>query len=164
MVRFPDIQAKAQQEIDTVTGGNRLPTMKDRPMLPYVERLISEVLRWQPVSPLGVPHVAAREDVYRGYRIPKGAIMFGNLWAMSRDERVYTDPETFNPDRYLDKTVPALPAFGWGSRLCPGINLADSALFIVISSTLAAFTISGPNNPDGTQIIPSTEPSSNSLV
>ncbi|CAE6410773.1 unnamed protein product [Rhizoctonia solani] len=164
MVRFPDLQVKAQQEIDSVTGGNRLPTMKDQSKLPYVERLISEVLRWQPVSPLGVPHVAAREDVYHGYRIPKGAIMFGNLWAMSRDERIYTDPETFDPDRYLDSAVPVLPAFGWGSRLCPGINLADSSLFIAISSILATFNISGPNGPDGTRVIPSTEPSSNSLV
>ncbi|CAE6403113.1 unnamed protein product [Rhizoctonia solani] len=115
MVLFPETQTKAQQEIDSITGKNRLPTLKDRPRLPYVERLISEVLRWQPVSPLGVPHVTAREDVYRGYRIPKDTILFGNIWAMSRDERVYADPETFNPDRYLDGTVPVLPAFGWGS-------------------------------------------------
>ncbi|KAJ1301280.1 hypothetical protein OPQ81_003685 [Rhizoctonia solani] len=164
MVRFPDFQVKAQQEIDAVTGGNRLPTLKDRPALPYVQRLISEVLRWQPVSPIGVPHVVAREDRYRGYRIPKGAIVFGNLWAMSRDERVYPDPEAFDPDRYLDGAVPVLPAFGWGSRLCPGIYLADSALFINISSILAAFNISGSSNPDGTRVIPSTEPHINGLV
>ncbi|CAE6464805.1 unnamed protein product [Rhizoctonia solani] len=164
MVRFPDIQAKAQQEIDAVTGGNRLPTIKDRPMLTYIERLISEILRWQPVSPLGVPHVAAQEDTYRGYRIPKGTIVFGNLWAMSRDERVYPDPEMFDPDRYLDNKVPVLPGFGWGSRLCPGINLANSALFIMISTILATFNISGLSNPDGTRVIPSTEPNSNGLV
>ncbi|CAE7157910.1 unnamed protein product [Rhizoctonia solani] len=164
MVRFPEIQARAQQEIDSVTGGNRLPTMNDRPMLPYIERLIWEILRWQPVSPLGVPHVAAQEDTYRGYRIPKGTIVFGNLWAMSRDERVYPDPEAFDPERYLDKKVPILPAFGWGSRLCPGINLADSALFIMISTMVAVFNISGSNNPDGTRVIPSTEPNSSGLV
>ncbi|EUC61506.1 cytochrome P450 family protein [Rhizoctonia solani AG-3 Rhs1AP] len=159
MVRFPNIQEKAQQEIDVVTGGDRLPTLKDRPMMPYMERLISEVLRWQPVSPLGVPHVAAKDDIYRGYRIPKGTIV-----AMSQDERVYPNPEVFDPDRYLDNKVPVLPGFGWGSRLCPGINLADSALFIMISSILAAFNISGSINPDGTRVIPSTEPNSNGLV
>ncbi|KAL5639922.1 hypothetical protein ACGC1H_006477 [Rhizoctonia solani] len=164
MVRFPDIQVKAQQEIDAVTRGNRLPTLKDRSMMPYMERLISEVLRWQPVSPIGVPHVAAKEDTYRGYRIPKGTIVFGNLWAMSRDERVYPNPEMFDPDRYLDNKVPVLPGFGWGSRLCPGIHLADSALFIMISSILATFNISGSNNPDGTRLIPGTEPNSNGLV
>ncbi|KDN34506.1 hypothetical protein RSAG8_12408, partial [Rhizoctonia solani AG-8 WAC10335] len=159
MVRFPDIQAKAQQEIDAVTGGNRLPTIKDRPMLTYIERLISEILSFA-----GVPHVAAQEDTYRGYRIPKDTIVFGNLWAMSRDERVYPDPEMFDPDRYLDNKVPVLPGFGWGSRLCPGINLANSALFIMISTILATFNISGLSNPDGTRVIPSTEPNSNGLV
>ncbi|GAB1520150.1 hypothetical protein RhiTH_003223 [Rhizoctonia solani] len=164
MILFPDTQAKAQQEIDSITGKNRLPTLKDRSGLPYVERLTSEVLRWQPVSPLGVPHVAAREDSYCGNRIPKDTIVFGNLWAMSRDERIYVDPDRFNPDRYLDDAVPVLPAFGWGSRLCPGIHLADSAIFMAIASILATFNISGTINPDGTKTIPSTEPSSNTLV
>ncbi|KAF8752268.1 Cytochrome P450 [Rhizoctonia solani] len=183
MILFPDTQAKAQQEIDSITGKNRLPTLKDRSGLPYVERLTSEVLRWQPVSPLGssvyqlslnqrgepysilgVPHVAAREDSYCGNRIPKDTIVFGNLWAMSRDERIYVDPDRFNPDRYLDDAVPVLPAFGWGSRLCPGIHLADSAIFMAIASILATFNISGTTNPDGTKTIPSTEPSSNTLV
>ncbi|KAF8730009.1 Cytochrome P450, partial [Rhizoctonia solani] len=113
---------------------------------------------------MGVPHVAAREDSYCGNRIPKDTIVFGNLWAMSRDERIYVDPDRFNPDRYLDDAVPVLPAFGWGSRLCPGIHLADSAIFMAIASILATFNISGTINPDGTKTIPSTEPSSNTLV
>jgi hypothetical protein len=53
MLLFPETQAKAQKEIDSVTGGNRLPTMEDAAQLPYVDRLIREVLRWQPAAPLG---------------------------------------------------------------------------------------------------------------
>jgi hypothetical protein len=90
MALYPEVQAKAQREIDTVIGGERLPTTEDREKLPYVQRLINEVLRWQPVTPLGrlltlfssihltslvgVPHVCVEDDEYRGYRIPKGAI------------------------------------------------------------------------------------------
>src|SRR5689334_22738353 len=53
MLLFPDVQAKAQREIDEVVGTGRLPTLDDQPNLPYVERLIQEVLRWQPVTPIG---------------------------------------------------------------------------------------------------------------
>jgi cytochrome P450 len=49
----PDIQAKAQEELDAVTGRERLPTFQDRPMLPLVNAICKEVLRWRPVVPLG---------------------------------------------------------------------------------------------------------------
>ena len=45
MTLFPDKQKKAQQEIDTVIGLNRLPEFSDRGSLPYVEALVQEVLR-----------------------------------------------------------------------------------------------------------------------
>ena len=53
MVLNPAVQAKAQQEIDTVVGTQRLPTIADRENLPYTEALVKEVLRWNPVTPLG---------------------------------------------------------------------------------------------------------------
>jgi cytochrome P450 len=54
MMTHPDIQKKAQNELDTVIGERRLPTLNDRPTLPYVEAIVKEVLRWQPVTPLGM--------------------------------------------------------------------------------------------------------------
>ncbi|KAF8607124.1 cytochrome P450, partial [Ceratobasidium sp. AG-I] len=75
MVMFPEVQAKAQQEIDAVVGLDRLPTVEDRPNLPYIENLVSETLRWQPAAPLGVPHMCTKDDECHGYRIPKGAIV-----------------------------------------------------------------------------------------
>ena len=58
MVLHPDIQARAQAEIDTVVGGSRLPDFKDRPDMPYVEAILTETLRWIPVTPLSTlfPH------------------------------------------------------------------------------------------------------------
>lgn len=53
MVLHPEAQAKAQREIDTVVGLERLPTAEDRKNLPYTERLVNEVLRWQPSLPIG---------------------------------------------------------------------------------------------------------------
>jgi cytochrome P450 len=49
----PDIQIKAQKEIDAVTGGERLPTFEDQPRLPLVDAICKEILRWRPAVPLG---------------------------------------------------------------------------------------------------------------
>jgi cytochrome P450 len=53
MTLFPDAQHKAQDEIDHVVGSDRLPNLADRDSLPYVDALVSEVLRWRPVIPTG---------------------------------------------------------------------------------------------------------------
>ncbi|CAE6527548.1 unnamed protein product [Rhizoctonia solani] len=164
MVLNPDVQAQAQQEIDLQLGSGVLPHMADRERLPYVNRLILELLRWRPVAPTAIPHRCFQDDVYRGYNIRKGTIVIGNLWAMSRDEKDYPDPEKFNPDRFLDPKVPPLPAFGWGRRICPGIHFGEASLFITIATILATFTFSKKRDSSGNFIEPVIEDAPNSLV
>ena len=53
MALFPEAQRMAQVEIDSAIGYDRLPTLEDRSDLPYVEAIISEVMRWAPVGPMG---------------------------------------------------------------------------------------------------------------
>jgi hypothetical protein len=52
MTLYPEVQKKAQQEIDTVIGPHRLPTLEDHTRLPYVEGVMNEVLRWHPIGPM----------------------------------------------------------------------------------------------------------------
>ncbi|KAG8736382.1 hypothetical protein FRC10_009385 [Ceratobasidium sp. 414] len=149
MLLFPEAQLKAQREIDAVVGSDRLPTIEDRPKLEYVGRLINEVLRWLPAVPAGVPHACSEDNIYRGYRIPKGAIV-----AINRNPDVYKDPEAFNPDRFVDPNVPAPPTFGFGRRICPGLHYAQAALFITIASILATFNITLAEDADGNEMVP----------
>lgn len=53
MTLYPEVQKKAQQEIDEVIGKHRLPRMVDRERLPYLTAVYKEVLRWQSIGPLG---------------------------------------------------------------------------------------------------------------
>lgn len=53
MTLHPEIQKKAQAEIDSVVGNDRLPSLSDRGSLPYTEAIVLELLRWNPVTPLG---------------------------------------------------------------------------------------------------------------
>lgn len=80
MTIFPDVQKKAQEEIDRVIGGDRLPLSSDLPNLPYIEAIMKETHRWHNVLPMGLPHSSVEEDTYQGYTIPKGALLLYNTW------------------------------------------------------------------------------------
>lgn len=61
MANYPEVQAKAQAEIDSVVGQDRLPEFSDRANLPYIHAVISELLRWQSVLPLGAYPLACAD-------------------------------------------------------------------------------------------------------
>ncbi|KZL71681.1 cytochrome p450 oxidoreductase [Colletotrichum tofieldiae] len=147
MTMFPDIQKKAQAEIDRVVGSERLPTLDDLDSLPYVDALVKEVLRWHPIGPMGLPHTSSEETTYEGYRIPKGAMLMPNIWWFTHDPAVYKDPMEFRPERHIEdhgckpEPDPRKMAFGFGRRICPGKILAENSMFLNIAQSLAVFNI-----------------------
>ena len=80
MAMHPDVQRKAQDELDRVVGKDRLPTFADRDALPYVSALLKELLRWHVVAPIATPHRTVADDEYNGYHIPAGATIIPNVW------------------------------------------------------------------------------------
>nr|WMY26074.1 AzoC [Aspergillus insulicola] len=141
MVLHPGAQTKAQHEIDSVVGSSRLPTFGDSKALPYVNAIVSEVLRWRPLAPSGLPHCVTEDDEYEGYRIPKGATIIANQWSLDMDEAVFGDPASFRPERWIEN--PGLPSttFGYGRRVCVGHHVARRSLFLAISRILWTFNI-----------------------
>ncbi|KAG1845230.1 cytochrome P450 [Suillus tomentosus] len=155
MVLYPEVQKRAQAEIDSVVGKERLPTFEDRASLPYIEAVLRETWRWQPVAPLGVAHAASSDDVYDGYFIPKGAIITYNTWGITRDEKRYPDASNFIPERFIDSDGaltsddPAQYIFGLGRRACPGRYNADSSAWAAIATMLATLDISPAKDDQG---------------
>ncbi|KAJ3560613.1 hypothetical protein NP233_g10721 [Leucocoprinus birnbaumii] len=86
MLKYPEVQRKAQREVDSVVGFERLPDYSDRENLPYLTAVLKEVIRWNPISPMGVPHLTNQDDVHEGYHIPKEAIVMANAYAILQDE------------------------------------------------------------------------------
>ncbi|OBZ76387.1 O-methylsterigmatocystin oxidoreductase [Grifola frondosa] len=164
----PDVQRRAQQEIDAVIGSDRLPNSADREQLPYVTALFLEVLRWNPVAPLGVPHRLIEDDIHAGYLLPKGTIVITNIWKFLHDPHAYVDPMTFNPERFLPspnkapEQDPREIIFGFGRRICPGLNLADSSIWLSCAMSLAAFDISKATE-NGAVVEPSLEYSTGTI-
>ncbi|KAK7059719.1 cytochrome P450 [Favolaschia claudopus] len=160
MILQPECEHKAQTEIDTVLGYGTIPGLTDPSRLPYTEGLLSEVLRVYSIGPTGLPHVAAENDVHNGYFIPKDSIIVTNNWLFYRDPNTYADPEIFRPERFVETTMhikekdPRDILFGYGRRACPGIHLADAALWLLFTSVLAFFDIRAPIK-DGRPVFPS---------
>ena len=73
MALYPDVQRKAQAELDKHVGPNRLPDFTDLESLVYIRAVAMETMRWLPVNPFSVPHTSMAEDEYNGYRIPRGS-------------------------------------------------------------------------------------------
>ncbi|KAJ7748918.1 cytochrome P450 [Mycena metata] len=164
MLANPEAQKKAQLELDSVTGQKRLPDFDDQPALPYVSALVKEILRWGPVTPIGVPHFLQVEDEYRGFRIPANSIVIGNVWAILQDENTYPEPAAFKPERFLldgklnpNVRDPEATAFGFGRRVCPGRHMARSSVWISVACILASFDITKALADDGETIEPTYE-------
>ncbi|KAG2056881.1 cytochrome P450 [Suillus hirtellus] len=147
MTLFPDVQKKAQAEIDAVVGTDRLPSFADRNSLPYIEALVKEALRWNVVAPTAI-HCTSEDDIHDGYYIPKGSLIMANIWFMLNDPQTYADPSQFKPERFLDndgndpEREPRTICFGFGRRICPGLHLADASIWLSTVMSLAVFDIS----------------------
>lgn len=72
MSMYPDVQRKAQNELDRVIGNNRLPDFGDHDDLIYIQAVALEAMRWMVVVPLGIAHRVTSDDEYTGFFIPKG--------------------------------------------------------------------------------------------
>lgn len=157
MTLFPEVQRRAREEIDRVVGTDRLPALSDRANLPYIDAVVTEAWRWHPVTPMGVAHSTTADDVVMGYHIPKGAIVMSNVWWFLHDPTIYPDPNIFDPNRYLGAHPapdPAIHAFGWGRRICPGRYFAVSSVWLAVARSLAVFEISKARDAAGQEIEP----------
>lgn len=151
MIQNPEIQRKAQTAIDeAVSQLGRLPDFTEYRKLPYIDALVREVLRWRPVTPIAVPHAVIEDDVYKGYHIPAGATVLPNAYAIAHDPSVYgPNPAKFDPSRFMNASQTKInedmpmgyETFGYGRRICPGIQVAVESIWLVAISVLAVFDL-----------------------
>lgn len=137
------------QELDRVVGRDRMPGPEDMSELPYIMAMVKETLRWRTVTILaGIPHAPLVDDVYKGYTIPKGTGIVGNMWAIHRNPRDFSEPDRFKPERYLggklERPYPVARghhAFGFGRRVCSGQPQAEQGLALAIAKLMWGFKI-----------------------
>ncbi|KAH8982107.1 cytochrome P450 [Lactarius akahatsu] len=164
MATYPEVQKRAQAELDAVVGRSRTPTFADFQRLPYIRAMVKETLRWRPVGPVGIPHLSTEDDWYNGMFIPKGTIMIANVWHLNHDAEIYgADVADFNPARFLDANGDVAPCppetkeeghvtYGFGRRVCVGKHVANNSLFIDMAMTLWACNIEPGKDEHGNVI------------
>ncbi|ETW78665.1 hypothetical protein HETIRDRAFT_419909 [Heterobasidion irregulare TC 32-1] len=168
MMHYPEVLKKAHAELDSVLGPGpgRMPTLADKPKLPYITAIFEEILRWSVPVPLALPHSLLDDDEYKGMHLPKGSIIFPNIWNIVRDERLYPDAHTFDPERFIEKgdgtystkqRDPRQFVFGFGRRRCPGSHLGEASVWFLIASMLATLDIKKPVDEKGNVIEPHVE-------
>lgn len=141
-----DIQAKAQQELDTCVGNQRHVRDSDLPKLPYLQAIVKEVLRMHPPGPLLSWARLAIHDVHIDkVFVPAGTTAMVNMWAITHDPTIWKDPWAFKPERFIEEDVSImgsdlrLAPFGSGRRVCPGKALGLATVHLWLARLLQQF-------------------------
>ena len=167
MVLYPGIQEKVHKEIISVLNKDHLPRWKDAQNMAYLQATLCEVQRASGLAVL-TGSTAIRDMKIAGYHVPKGTSVVVSLAKLHQDERQWTDPEKFKPERFLDpdgkfvgwsKLKGFLP-FSIGRRECPGQSLAKIMMFTFASNLLYCYKFELP----GGEKISTTEVSEPAIV
>ncbi|KAI3828866.1 hypothetical protein L1987_02976 [Smallanthus sonchifolius] len=150
----PGVMKKVQDELTEVIGMNNIVEESDLPKLIYLDAVIKETFRLHPPLPFLIQRCPDESCRVGGYTIPKGTIVYINVWAIQRDPQNWTDPLEFKPERFLNhkwdyngNNFKFLP-FGSGRRICPGIPLGEKMLVYILASLLHSFEWSLPKDEE----------------
>ncbi|KAL1567914.1 cytochrome P450 71AU50-like [Salvia divinorum] len=152
LLRNPTVMKKLQKELEQVVGLKRLVEESDLDQLEYLDMVVKESLRLHPVAPLLIPHYSREDIKVNGYDIPKESRILVNNYAIGRDPNVWTDPETFIPERFTGSNIDVrgqhfqLLPFGSGRRGCPGIQLGLIQVRLIVSQLVHCFDWQLPND------------------
>ncbi|KAL2330858.1 hypothetical protein Fmac_018439 [Flemingia macrophylla] len=140
----PDKLTIIRRELQQVLCKERELEDSDISKLNYLQAVVKETLRLHPTAPVLIHKSVAEVDIC-GFRVPIDAQVLVNLWTMGRDSSIWTDPNSFLPERFLDneggvrgEDFGFIP-FGSGRRMCPGIVLANRVVHTMLASLLFHF-------------------------
>ncbi|XP_042443199.1 alpha-humulene 10-hydroxylase-like [Zingiber officinale] len=148
LVKNPETMEKTQREIREAMRGKSSSKMEESDIskFSYLKLVIKETLRLHPPGPLMLPRVCENTCEVMGYRVPAGARVLINVFALGRDEAYWgADAESFKPERFESGSVDftglnfEFMSFGAGRRICPGMNFGLSAVEVGLAHLLFHF-------------------------
>ncbi|MED6225403.1 hypothetical protein PIB30_093370 [Stylosanthes scabra] len=156
LVRNPKELRKVREELHQVLGKEQQQIEESHILkLPFLRAVVKETFRLHPPAPFLLPHKSSsQEDIELcGFMVPKNAQVWVNVWGMGRDSSIWTNPNEFMPQRFLENNNNIdfrgndfeLIPFGAGRRICPGLPLASRSVHIVLASLLYGYDWKLPN-------------------
>ena len=160
LIRNPRVMEKVQHEIRTTLGDKKKSlTADDLNHLNYFKLVVKETFRLHPAAPLLLPRETMSHVKIQGYDIPKKSHMMINIYSIARDPKLWTNPDEFNPDRFLDSSVDykglnfELLPFGSGRRICPGMAMGITLVELGLLNLLYFFNWGLPEEVEAERII-----------
>lgn len=146
LLRNPHVMKRLQKELETIVGMDRLVQETDLVNLEYLDMVLKETMRLHPAAPLLVPHYSMEEAKINGYDIPKGSWLMVNVWAIARNQQVWSqNAEDFYPERFIGVDIELkgkdfrLTPFGSGRRKCPGMEMGLKAVKMILAQFVHCF-------------------------
>lgn len=151
MVLHKDIQKKCHEEIDAVLGSDRVPSLKDKSSLTYIEAVILETQRLYSIIPVSGLRRVLKDTEIDGYRLPKNTTVWVGMEVIHMDTEYWGDPHVFRPERFLDANKNIINTerfitYGQGKRKCLGESVARASLFIFTVGILQKYNVDVPPN------------------
>lgn len=142
LATHPEIDERVQEELRRELG-ERVATVDDLPRLTYLEAFMKESLRMYPPA-WAFGREAVADGQICGHPIRAGTTVIIPVYQVHRDERWYTEPLRFRPERWLGEEAKAVPKMAWipfggGPRTCIGEGFARMEMMLVLATFLRRF-------------------------
>ncbi|KAJ3705790.1 hypothetical protein LUZ61_009495 [Rhynchospora tenuis] len=151
LILHPTVRSKLRAEIDSVVGSAGTIGDADVAKMSYLQAVVKETLRAHPPGPLLSWARLSTDDIQlsNGMVVPAGTTAMVNMWAITHDSSIWTNPDMFDPTRFMvseggvDIDVRGgdlkLAPFGAGRRVCPGKNLGLVTVSLWIARLVQSF-------------------------
>ncbi|XP_060972819.1 cytochrome P450 71D11 [Cannabis sativa] len=151
MMRNPRVMKKAQDEVREVFAEKGFVDESSINEMTYLKSVVKETLRLHPPAAMLFPRESREKCDINGYEIPMKTKILVNAWAIGRDPKYWTEPESFMPERFLESSIDfkgnnfEFIPFGAGRRICPGISFALTSIELPLAFLLYHFDWKLPN-------------------
>lgn len=150
LARFPEVQEKLYQDLESVLGNDEEVTPEHLTKLPYLKACLKESMRLTP-SITVLARFLDEDVVLSGYQVPAKTLVLMDLYAASRSEKYFKDPLEFKPERWLreSKEVHSFShlQFAFGPRMCLGRRVAELEMYVLICKLLRRFRLEYHHGP-----------------
>ncbi|XP_004496181.1 cytochrome P450 77A3-like [Cicer arietinum] len=151
LIDNPEIQAKLYQEINAIVGDKKVEE-KDVEKMPYLQAVVKELLRKHPPTHFVLTHAVTEDTSLGGYDIPTNTNVEVYTAGIGEDPKLWTNPEKFDPERFVSKGEEAditgvtgvrMMPFGVGRRICPGLAIGTIHIHLMLARMVQEFEWSG---------------------